>query len=83
MCLVFTVPVHNQATISEDGSEIVGDGDLELSNVTISDQGLYTCRLVYPQGNTTSSPAKLFVRGTYGDRILCYTKLSVIADWVL
>ena len=50
------------------GSEEVQRGssaDLNLSDVTFIDDEEYTCTLVYPQGEISSAPVDIHVRGKY------------------
>eukprot|EP00116_Pleurobrachia_bachei_P006200 sb/3466462/ len=57
---------HNRTPFHFDKQYILIDEDLVstgspllLTNVSTTEEGLYTCRLSYPEGNITSSPAQL------------------------
>ena len=50
------------------GTEEVQRGtstDLILSEVTFSDDDKYTCKLIYPQGEISSDPVDVHVRGMF------------------
>ena len=54
-------------TVTSTGTEEVQRGtstDLILSEVTFSDDDKYTCTLIYPQGEISSDPVDVHVRGT-------------------